>query len=120
MMKHQLIISAAAAIIMPLAGMAQSLNKEITVERDIVPEQREATRIGFTPRITLRPVALKQLSYSENGVPAQVPASISVLAPAAYADSIYVSPYKGYAAIGFMPRYNAAQSLGYRIIETER
>ena len=120
MMKHQLIISAAAAIIMPLAGMAQSLNKEITVERDIVPEQREATRIGFTPRITLRPVALKQLSYSENGVTAQVPASISVLDPAAYADSIYVSPYKGYAAIGFMPRYNAALSLGYRIIETER
>ena len=118
-MKHQLIVLAAAAI-MPIAGMAQSLNKEITVERDIVPEQREATRIGFTPRITLRPVTLKQLAYSENGVTARVPASISVLDPAAYADSIYVSPYKGYAAIGFMPRYNAALSLGYRIIDTER
>lgn len=115
----QLIILAAAAM-MPLAGMAQSLNKEITVERDIVPEQREATRIGFTPRVTLRPVTLKQLSYSETGVTARVPASISVLDPAAYADSIYVSPYRGYAAVGFMPRFNAGLSLGYRIIDTER
>lgn len=118
-MKHQLIVLAAAAM-MPIVGLAQSLNKEITVERDIVPEQREATRIGFTPRITLRPVTLKQLAYSENGITARVPASISVLDPAAYSDSIYVSPYKGYAAIGFMPRYNAALSLGYRIIDTER
>ncbi len=115
----QLIILAAAAM-MPLAGMAQSLNKEITVERDIVPEQREATRIGFTPRVTLRPVTLKQLAYSETGVTARVPASISVLDPAAYADSIYMSPYRGYAAVGFMPRFNAALSLGYRIIDTER
>lgn len=115
----QLIILAAAAM-MPLAGMAQSLNKEITVERDIVPEQREATRIGFTPRVTLRPVTLKQLAYSETGVTARVPASISVLDPAAYADSIYVSPYRGYAAVGFMPRFNAGLSLGYRIIDTER
>ena len=108
------------AAVMPLAISAQQLKKEITVERDVVPEQREATRIGFTPRISLRPVALKQLSFSETGVTSRVPASITVLDPAAYADSIYISPYRGYASVGFMPMYNAAFSAGYRIVDTNR
>lgn len=96
---------------------AQQLNKEITVEREVVPIQREATRLNFMPAISLPPLAMQRLSPSDRAITARVPAGITVLDPAAWADSIYVSPYRGYASIGFMPLYNAMLSAGYRIVD---
>lgn len=110
----------ALAAMLPAIAGAQSLNKEITVERDIVPQQREASRMTFTPRVTLRPVTLKRLSYSETGVTANVPASISTLDPAAYGDSIYMTPYRGYVAVGIGNMFNPDLSVGYRAVATER
>lgn len=96
---------------------AQQLNKEITVEREVVPIQREATRLNFMPAISLPPLAIQRLSPSDRAITARVPAGITVLDPAAWSDSIYVSPYRGYASIGFMPLYNAMLSAGYRIVD---
>lgn len=96
---------------------AQQLNKEITVEREVVPIQREATRLNFMPAISLPPLAMQRLSPSDRAITARVPAGITVLDPAAWSDSIYVSPYRGYASIGFMPLYNAMLSAGYRIVD---
>lgn len=105
----------AASAVAPAA--AQQLNKEITVEREVVPIQREATRLGFTPAISLPPLAMERLSPSTRAITARVPAGITVLDPAAWSDSIYISPYRGYASIGFMPLYNAMLSAGYRIVD---
>lgn len=107
------VISAAATA----TTAAQQLNKEITVEREVVPIQREATRLGFTPTVSLPPLAMERLSPSTRAITARVPAGIVVLDPAAWADSIYISPYRGYASIGFMPLYNAMLSAGYRIVD---
>lgn len=96
---------------------AQQLNKEITVEREVVPIQREATRLNFMPAISLPPLAMQRLSPSDRAITAQVPAGITVPDPAAWSDSIYISPYRGYASIGFMPLYNAMLSAGYRIVD---
>ncbi len=115
-MKH-LIISLAALSAAASLG-AQSLNKEITVERDIVPDRREATRLGFTPAVTLRPLTMRQLTYSRNSVTAPVTPAVTVLDPAAYADSIYTSPYDGYAALSLGNMFNPALSAGYRFINT--
>lgn len=105
------VISAAATA----TTAAQQLNKEITVEREVVPIQREATRLGFTPSVSLPPLAMERLSPSTRAITSRVPAGIVVLDPAAWADSIYISPYRGYASIGFMPLYNAMLSAGYRM-----
>lgn len=107
------VISAAATA----TTAAQQLNKEITVEREVVPIQREATRLGFTPSVSLPPLAMERLSPSTRAITSRVPAGIVVLDPAAWADSIYISPYRGYASIGFMPLYNAMLSAGYRIVD---
>lgn len=116
-MKKILLSIVAAAAASTLCG--QTLNKEITVERDIVPRQREATRLGFTPSISLRPLTLNKLSYSESGVTAPVTPSITVLNPAAYGDSIYVTPYNGYAAISLGTLFSPSLSAGYRLVNNE-
>lgn len=55
-----------AAALIAAAGHcgAQSLNKEITVERDIVPEYRDADRLRISPLVTLPQSVKQNLSYS--------------------------------------------------------
>lgn len=110
-------ITAAILAGIGLSVSAQSLKKEITVERDIVPERREATRLSLTPKIVLAPVKAGQLNYTDRFQPVKVGGAISPLEPVAYGDSIYISPYRGYAAIGFFPSFNLGASAGYRFID---
>ncbi len=110
-------ITAAMVAGIGLSVSAQSLKKEITVERDIVPERREATRLSLTPKIELAPVKAGQLSYTDRFQTVKVDGSISPLEPVASGDSLYISPYRGYAGIGFFPSFNLGASAGYRFID---
>lgn len=100
---------------------AQTLHQEITVTRDITPTRREATRLSVTPAITLPTLSRVSLKAAYNDVPAQVKPLISFLEPAAYADTLYTSPYRGYVAGALFPGvFNAGLSAGYRIVDTDR
>lgn len=97
---------------------AQSLNKEITVERDIVPEYRDAERLRLTPAINLPAIQKKRLNYSLVDRPVGVTPAIYPLGLQTPAVSIGEN-YRGYAAIGYMPMFNMAASAGYRFIDTK-
>lgn len=100
-------------------AMAQDLTKEITVEKDIVPIEREASRIDMLPQLRLPAVAMKKLSWSDRAVSAPVTATISTLAPASYLASMDKPEYKGYVYAGYFPSLQADLSAGYRFVDDE-
>lgn len=120
MIKVRNIIIAFILGILPEIVFSQTLSKEITVERDIIPEHKDATRLGFTPKISLPPVKIGSIQYSSAGITAKVPSVINVLDPAAYGDSIGVYSWNGYVSAGLFPLlFNSTVSAGYRFINTE-
>lgn len=107
------------AAIFSLAGIsafAQDINKEITIEKEIVPEQRAATRLPVTHNVLSTSTQGPNLEYNlvDRGV--GIVPRFSVLSPSATAAAIEPSPYRGYAAIGYFPIYNLGATAGYNFI----
>ena len=104
-------IIAAIALTTALSAPAEDLKTEITVDRTIVPVEREASRIGsLTPRLLSSPVTMKQLTLADYTDPAAITRSIPTLDPASYADTLALSPYRGYASLGYFPAFNLGAS----------
>ncbi|MDE5837688.1 MAG: TonB-dependent receptor [Paramuribaculum sp.] len=108
-----------AAIGLAVCAGAQSLNKEIKIERDIVPEYRDADKLPVSPVISLPAVAKSNLNYSLVDRPVGVTPSIFAL-PLYHPATDMLKVYPGYASIGFMPMFNASASAGYRFINTDK
>ena len=101
------------------AAAEDNLSKEITVEREIVPEVRAASRLNLFPRaITYRPQG-KELSLSEPDNEVNAPATIAALEPAATAPATEPTPWRGYVNAGYFPAANVALSAGYAILSNE-
>lgn len=114
-------ISTIAALALSAAGaFSQDLKQEITVEHEVVPERHDVRRLSFTPTVNLPRHSSKPLDYSSRTVNIKVPGTISELDPAAWADTIYTAPWRGYANIGLMPLFNADFSAGYKFIDNDR
>ncbi len=102
-------------------AFGQGLHKEINVEQKIDPVKRDASRITVLPTLQLPAISRPQLSFSDKVVTTHVPNSITTLAPVAYGDKLYTSPYRGYAVLGLgAPLFNATFSAGYRAIDTDK
>ncbi|MDE5650512.1 MAG: hypothetical protein K2I35_05830, partial [Duncaniella sp.] len=88
------------ALALPVcAGVfAQGLHKEITVEQQIVPKKRDASRITVLPTVTLPPIQPVRLSFSDRVVTSRPASTITTLEPVAFGDKLYTSPYRGYVA----------------------
>ncbi len=99
------------------AANEEQLAKEITIEKEIIPEQRAATRLGIMPKVSLPAVPTKKLTYGDHSVTTRVPPSVSVLEPVSPVDSSMLLSQRGYVDLGYFPTYNAALSAGYRIID---
>lgn len=114
-------IAAIALSAATLASQAKDLKTEITVDRTIVPVEREATRLGsITPQFLTSPVTMRRLSLADYTDPAEITRSASTLEPAAYGETLALSPYKGYAALGYFPTFNIGASAGYKFIDNSR
>ena len=114
-------IIAAIALTTALSAPAEDLKTEITVDRTIVPVEREASRIGsLTPRLLSSPVTMKQLTLADYTDPAAITRSIPTLDPASYADTLALSPYRGYASLGYFPAFNLGASAGYKFVDNRR
>ncbi len=111
----------ALLLVLPCSLQAQDLHKEITVEQEIVPTKRDASRIMVHPPVTLPPLKASGLTFSDRTVTTAVPRSITVLDPVAWGDRLYSSPYRGYVDLAAgMPLFDAAVSAGYRILDDDR
>lgn len=116
--KHILFL---AVLLSPgLGAVAQTaLEQEITVEHEVVPEKNNVARLGFLPEATLPKPTAKKLDYSTRNITLTVPGTITTLQPAAYADSLFGSPFRGYASLGAFPLYNAAANAGYKLVDND-
>lgn len=98
----------------------ENLKQEITVTHREDVKPTDAVKLNLSPAVTMPPLQLQKLDYSMRQVKAEVPATLSVLSPASYADSIYRSPFRGYVAAGYFPMLNAGASAGYKFIDNDR
>lgn len=109
---------ASLASLSALPSAAQELHKEITVEQEIVPTKRDASRMNVLPTVSLPAVQVPALQYSSRAVTSNVPAALTVLEPVGWGDRLFVpdSTSRGYAQLGFVPLANTTFSAGYRIL----
>lgn len=113
------IISTSLLLALATSLSAQDLSKEIVIEKEIIPQERQASRHNITPTMSLSPISVKPLSLSESSVGVQVPSFLTTLEPAQGESIIGNSPYRGYAGIGYFPHPNFGASAGYRIMNTQ-
>ena len=98
-----------AAAITVIAASAQNMSTQIVVERQIEPEYRPAVRPSGVSPVALTPtVTTPRLSAAPYSALARLDASLTMLEPAAWGDTLYVSPFRGYANLGYLPAANAA------------
>jgi hypothetical protein len=107
-----------AAVLVAMNAGAQTLSKEITVDKDVVPQEREATRLVVTPKLVLPAIQQKTLAWTDRGVVAEVEPSVALLSPAPYASSIAPSPYRGYIMAGYFPTFQLGVSAGYKLVKS--
>lgn len=107
-----------AASALSAAGEEQ-LSKEITVEREIVPEVRAASRLNLYPRAILYRPQGKTLALSEPDNSVAVSPAIAQLEPAATEPAFAPTPWRGYVNAGYFPAANVALSAGYAILSDD-
>lgn len=108
----------AVAVTATVAFGQDDLTKEITIEREIVPEVRAAARINLPAAAIAPSVTLVVLPMSERAIEAPVTPMIATLAPVSGKSTVGVSPYRGYAAAGYFPAADFGVSAGYRFVDT--
>lgn len=113
-------IAIAALAAATATSTAQTLNQEIEIQHQVTVDHYDAARIALRPQTSLPALTVKPLQYSERSVSIDIPSAITMLEPAAFADTLATSPYNGYAAIGYFPAYNLGASAGYRFIDNDR
>lgn len=109
---------AAALTLTSTAASAQTLKKEITIDKEIVPEQRAATRLNVTPRLHQPTVKQSRLEMSDRSTASAVPTMVDRLEPAREAADT-AAAQRGYVAGGYFPSCNYGLSAGYRIVEND-
>lgn len=112
-------ILAAMALVSVVTVQSQELTREVTVGFDELPELPEYKKLNILPEIDLPKVSLAPMAYSVRQIRVGANPIIATMQPVAFADSIYASPYRGYAAVGFMPKFNLGASAGYKILDTD-
>lgn len=107
------------AHLLPAIALAQDLNTQITVDHEVVPEERAATRLRILPQLSLPKIDVTRLPVASRFVQAELSPFINPLGPTDYLAQQRVYPWRGYAMLGYGPIYNLDASLGYRLIDKQ-
>lgn len=98
----------------------KELNKEITLEKDFVPEIKKATKKNTLPAVKkVTPPAKTDVSYSDWANPIDVQPTIPTMMPYGYRTAHNFSDKRGYLAAGGGMAANFIGSAGYRIIDKD-
>ena len=113
---------AAFALNGAMAQDKQTLNKEITLEKDIAPLEKKAVKKNELPKVKpLTSTGQKtQLGYSDLTSPIDVPTTIPTLLPYGYRTAHNFSDKRGYLDLGAGTQANFRLDFGYRLIDEER
>lgn len=112
--------TALLAILLPLLANGEELEKEITIEREIVPELRAATRLNIYPslqRPDLRPV---ELSFRDFAQWSALTPMLSPYEPAYTGAAVEQSPWRGYVKGVYATEKNGELEAAYRAVSTGR
>lgn len=113
-MKRHITLALAAAA--SICATAQDLQKEITVDRYVLPQTREASRLsGFAPRLFQPEIKTKRLNVAEYARAVKITNEAAQLPPAPWLDSIAPTPWRGYASLGYFPLSDIGADIGYRV-----
>lgn len=113
-MKKQYIII--PALLFAAGVSAQTLTKEIIIEREVETTLPAAQPISNYPTIIRPQVPDSRLRMVDYANAATVPGMLTTLEPADGQPPFTLSPYRGYASLGYFPAYNLGISAGYSII----
>ena len=116
------ILVAALAASTAFAQDKKELNKEITLEKDFVPQVKKATKKNNLPQVKKADTSGPKttLKYSDWASPIDVPASIPTMMPYGYRTAHIFNHKRGYFDVGGGTQANFVGSLGYRLLDSER
>lgn len=119
-MKKSIIYYAFAAMsILSVSAQNSTVEKTITMPVEFQPSLLSISRMNSYPNLLSPNIDIVTLSMSDFSS-AATPVSTPTLMDAPDApDIISISPYRGYAALGYMPVFNLGASAGYRFINKE-
>lgn len=125
-MKHHIYRSASrcSAMLMAVACamgvFAQNtLQKEITIEKEFVPTERKAEKKSLLPSVVKQDVPMNKPSYSLWSEPVNSTPQVALLDPYGYKTTKDFSTYRGYMRLLGGSYLNMSLSAGYRIIADE-
>lgn len=108
------------ALAVACGAHAQDINREITVDRELLPVEKDARRLPLVPEVTLPAVPAARLSTTQRAVTTDVPATVRLLDPAECGIAGGASQSRGYIAVGLgAPMFDGALSAGYRFVDTK-
>lgn len=129
MIKRILTLITAGAVVCTMAMAQQSstqstgqkeLHKEITLEKDFVPEVKKATKKNTLPKVKkIATPARTAVDFSDKVTPVEVPTSIPTMMPYGYRTAHNFSDKRGYLNVGGGMAANFVGSAGYRIIDSD-
>lgn len=102
-----------------VASAQEPLSKEITVEKEIIPQEREASRLFQQPQLVLPAIQQKRLNWTDRAISAPVTPGITILPPSQYASTVERQLYRGYVDVGYFPSFQLGASAGYRFVDDE-
>lgn len=118
-MKLRHILSLGCVVAAAATATAQDLNKEITIDRDIVPTQRAAARPVVFPGVTAPAVTPVRLDMEESRGASPLSPSLGFFEPARDAGMFPPTPWRGYVDLGYFPIVDIGVSAGYAILDSE-
>ncbi len=113
-------LAAACVIAASFTAAAQDqLNKEITIEREIVPEVRAAQRPAVFPgQLSFRTEATTLPPHTYTAA-SRINPEIATLQPTHTQPANPLTPYRGYIDLGYFPTADIGVSAGYAPVSTE-
>lgn len=117
-LRYNAIPMLAAAVLAVLPARGQ-LSKEITIDREIVPEVHSATRPDIYPSQLKFTATQRQLQARDYTRISEFGPHIGTLEPASTEPAAPLTPYRGYVDLGYFPAANAGLSAGYTIVGTD-
>lgn len=113
----------AAVMATAFAAVAQDpgLSTEITVDREIIPEHIDATRLRVAPELSLPAVSIPKLQIADRTRAASIDPYVANLAPSRYGMTTDSVPWRGYVEAGFLPvDYTLSAGYGFKVSDSTR
>lgn len=107
------------SVLATIVAGAQDLNREITVDREILPVEADASRLPVLPQVDLPAIPTVSLSPTRVAVTTAVLPHVRQLDPVKADDPSAPPDARGYAVAGVGgPDFTADLSAGYRLVST--